>query len=343
MRRFQHGGDVYGNPGAIDFSASLNPAGMPPSARQALVDHVDAFEHYPDPLCRELTAAIARFEGVAESWVVPTAGATDAFARLCAALHPREALVCAPGYSGYEQALEQCGCAVRRHFLRAEEGFLVTERLADSLDHALDLVFIANPNNPTGRCVAPSVLRACLELAQGLGIVVVLDECFIDLSEGQRSNGLLEEFDNLVIVKALTKTFALAGLRVGYALSADQELVQRLGQAGQPWAVSVPAQLAGVASLTDKTYLPRSLELIRRERERLIAALTSHGLSVVPSDTNYLLFQGPVGLAERLLDQGVLIRSCDNFDGLGELWYRIAVRTERENAQLIAALEEVLA
>jgi threonine-phosphate decarboxylase len=342
MRRFEHGGDIYRYPGAVDFSASLNPLGMPPAARQALVSQVDAFERYPDPACAELVAAIACFEGVREAWVVPTAGATDAFARICTALRPQRALVCAPGYSGYEQALKQVDCAVQVHRLRADEGFQLTEAFAEDLHPGIDLAFIANPNNPTGRCVPRSVLRGILARAQQTGTIVVLDECFVDLSDGEQSNALLDEFRDLVIVKALTKTYALAGLRVGYALSANEALVARLWEAGQPWVVSVPAQLAGVASLRDTAYLQQSLRLIRQERARLRGALEAQGLTVLPSDTNYLLFRGPHGLADALLGRGILIRSCDNFEGLDGRWYRIAVRTAYENGQLIAALGEVL-
>ncbi|MEE0027150.1 MAG: hypothetical protein U0J70_06155, partial [Atopobiaceae bacterium] len=129
MERFEHGGNVYAHPECVDFSANLNPLGMPASAREALREGVDAFAAYPDPACTELVARIAAFERVPRDWVVPCAGASDAFARICQALRPRRALLCAPCYSGYEQALEQVGSRVTYHDLSAHDDFAVTHDL----------------------------------------------------------------------------------------------------------------------------------------------------------------------------------------------------------------------
>lgn len=341
--RFEHGGNVYAHPGCLDFSASLNPLGLPQAVREVLSANVDAFAQYPDPACTELTRALAEFERVPESWVVPCAGATDAFARLCAVTRPRAALVCAPCYAGYEQALAQTDAEVVAHRLDAQDGFEVGTDLVRSIHKGIDLVFIANPNNPTGRCVRPEVLVACLERAQACGTTVVLDECFIDLTQRPGSNELLGSYPHLVLVKAFTKSFALAGLRLGYALCSDKAMVEHLHEAGQPWAVSVPAQLAGVACLADKTYLVRARDLVARERDRLVRALRSCGMRVVDAEANYLMFRGPEGLADKLLDAGVLVRSCANFPGLDDTWYRIAVRTPAENDALLWALENTLA
>ncbi|MBQ9005800.1 MAG: aminotransferase class I/II-fold pyridoxal phosphate-dependent enzyme [Atopobiaceae bacterium] len=338
MRRFEHGGDIYTHPGVLDFSANINPMGMPDAAKRALVEGLDGFERYPDPASQKLTEAIAHFEHLKQEEVLACAGATDAFARVCLAAKPKRALACAPCYSGYEQACEQAGADLTWHELRHADGFRVTERFAECIDKDVDLVFIANPNNPTGLRVSEGIIRSCLMRAREAGAVVVLDECFVDLAGGGGSNALLHEFENLVIVKALTKTYALAGLRVGYALSSNKELLSAMRAAGQPWAVSVPAQLAGVASLQDEGYLAKSQELVARERERLSAALLGLGLHVLPSDASYLLFEGPEGLYERLLRRRILIRPCDNFRGLGNRWYRVAVRSFEEDEQLIGAL-----
>lgn len=342
MERFEHGGDVYGHPGVADFSASLNPLGMPAAAREALLASVDACELYPDPHAHELVRALATFEQVDEKWVVPCAGATDAIARLCHVVRPRRALVFAPCYGGYEQALAQLGVEARVTLLREQDGFALGEDAALAIERGIDLVFLANPNNPTGQCLGRAALEACLARATEAGAVVALDECFVDLSDGTGSNDLLASHSNLVIVKAFTKSFCLAGLRLGYALCADATMVEALWWAGQQWAVSVPAQVAGVACAGEREYLARGQELVRGERARLVRALENLGLRVVPSDANYLLFHGPEGLGQTLLARGVMVRECDNFVGLGPGWYRVAVRTPEENALLLAALGEVL-
>ena len=336
-RRFEHGGNVYAHPGCVDFSANLNPLGIPAGVKDVLRQNVDAVARYPDPACTQLVEALATFEHVPPAWVLPCAGATDAFARIALVVRPQTVEVCAPCYAGYEQALWQTGARIERRTLRAENDFAFEGLAADA-----DLAFVANPNNPTGRCVERDVLLHCLDRARERGAIVVLDECFIDLTQRKGSNDLLDEYHNLVLVKAFTKTFALAGLRLGYVLCANDCLLGRLREVGQPWAVSVPAQLAGVACVANKTYLDRSRRLIARERVRLADELVRMGLRVVPSETNYLLFRGPRGLFDACLERGVLIRSCDNYFGLDEQWYRVAVRTPSENDLLIETLTEVL-
>ena len=341
MDRFEHGGDTLAYPGVLDFSANLNPLGMPECVRQTLRKNVDAFAAYPDPRCRVLTSAIASYEGVAESMVLATAGATDAITRLCQALRPRRALLIAPCYSGYEQALEQVGCDIAWSHLSREDGFELPTRLDDAITEDIDLVFLANPNNPTGRMVERGQLLRCLEQARKSHAVVALDECFVDLTDHRGSSDLIAGNSHLVLVKAQTKTFALAGLRVGYALCSDARLLRRMADAGQPWAVSVPAQLAGAACAETGDYLERSRQLIAGERNRLLRALFDAGLHPLSGEANFLLFEGPLGLREKLLERGVCVRSCDNYEGLDGHWYRIAVRTPHENDQLISALQEV--
>ena len=342
MERFEHGGDIYAHPGVLDFSASINPLGMPQGAVEALRASIETFAAYPDPHSRDLRSALATFEHVPEEWALPCAGATDAITRLCQVVRPSNALVCDPCYAGYEEALKQVGAKLVHHRLRREQGFLVDEDVADVLGDGVQLVFLANPNNPTGLCLDRSVLVSCLERAREVGAIVALDECFIDLTEQMGSSDLLAQYPHLVIVKALTKTYALAGLRIGYALCADRPLLERMRQAGQSWAVSAPAQVAGVACLHDADYLRKSLQLLSAERTSLRQGLLALGLDVMPGEANYLLFEGPVGLRETLLAHGVLVRSCENFVGLGPYWYRVAVRTSHENQQLLAALKEAL-
>ncbi len=321
MGRFEHGGDVYAHPGVLDFSASVSPLGMPASARGALVRQVDSFERYPDPYCRDLRTAIARHEGVPESFVVCTAGA--------------------PCYSGYEQALLASGARVAEVALLEEEGFRVTSRFADAIRPGVGLAFVANPNNPTGIAVSRDQMLRLLARARQAGCLLVVDECFADLAGVASAVELAQAWPNLLVMKAFTKTYAMAGLRLGYGMCSDQGLVGALERAGQPWAVSVPAQVAGVAALSDGDYLPRLQAYVARERARLAAGLAGMGMRVVPGQANYLLFKSPRDLYAPLLRRGILIRRCQNFSGLGERWYRVAVRTQQENDALLRALGEV--
>ena len=342
MERFQHGGDTYGMEGVVDFSASLNPLGMPVQAIRALKVAAASFENYPDPLCRDLVAALANHEQVPAGRIVATAGASDAFARIALAVAPRKVLVCSPCYSGYEQALQATRARIVHHSLVASENFDVTERILDYIDSEIDLVVLCSPNNPTGRVIPHDVLNTVVGKARDCRASVIVDECFIDFADAPSCTPLLDEFPNLVIVKALTKSHAMAGFRLGYCLCADPELLEAVRASGAPWAVSSPAQVAGIAALDVAGYLELTREYVATERARLEEGLSACGMHVVPSHANFILFQSPVPLYGAMLERGFAIRRCGNFRGLDGSWYRIAVRTTVQNKGFLAALGEVL-
>lgn len=346
MERFEHGGDLYAA-GAmdslVDFSASLNPFGMPEGVRRALVENVGSFELYPDPHCRALTGALAAHEGVDPDEVLVCAGATDAITRICQVARPARALVCDPCYSGYAQALEQAGATLVHHELREGDGFALTDAMLDAVTPDIDVVFLANPNNPTSLTADVTLIGRVAGAAGEHGALVVVDECFLAFTDGASAASLLKWFPNLVIVSAFTKSHALAGLRVGWMLCSDVEFVARCAAAGQPWAVSVPAQVAGLAVLeAGEGYLDETRAYVEQERAFLADGLATLGMGVVAGEANYLLFRGPEGLYDPLFERGVVIRRCDNFAGLGAGWFRVAVRTHGENERLLAACKEVL-
>ena len=173
----------------------------------------------------------------------------------------------------------------------------------------------------------------------------MLDECFADFLEEPERHTMkpfLARFPNLVILKAFTKLYAMAGVRLGYALCADGQLVEKMRDAGQPWAVSSLAQAAGEAALDETAYVGKVRRMVQRERPWMTRQLTQLGLRVVPGEANYLLFRCPVPLVQPLRERGILLRSCSNYHGLDETWYRTAVRTHEENIRLIQALSEVV-
>ena len=152
----------------------------------------------------------------------------------------------------------------------------------------------------------------------------------------------LPEYQNLLILKAFTKLYAMPGVRLGYALCASEMLLDQMRMAGQPWGVSFPAQMAGIAALGESAYVQEVRGLIAGERPKLEAELKSLGLHVIPGEANYLLFRSDVPLLEPLRRKGILLRSCADYRGLDERWYRTAVRNAADNRRLIAAIREVL-
>ena len=352
MPQYAHGGDVltasarYGGP-VLDCSANLNPLGLPPAVGEAAAEAAKTAAPYPDPLCRALRAAIAAHDGVEPEQVLCGGGAADLIFRLVYALRPRRALLTAPAFSEYEAALEQAGCAVSRFLLRREDRFDLDDGFLDAVEPGVELVFLCTPNNPTGRLISRDLLLRIAEKCRGLGAVLAVDECFLPLSDGA-GPGLapwLEEYPNLLLLRAFTKSWAMAGLRLGYALCADTALLEKLSAAGPPWSVSAPALAAGLAALTQCPDWPeRARKLLAAERPALSAGLSALGLEVVPGQANYLLFRaaGISDLKDRALDRGVLIRACGNYHGLGPDWYRVCVGPAEQNRRLLAALKEAL-
>ena len=343
MSQFEHGGDVYGNQHVqLDFSVNTNPLGLPGAIKQALSARADEFVRYPDPHCRALCAAIAQAEGVPPEWVLCGNGAADLIFRLGLAVKPRRALVCAPTFSEYERSLAQTGCEITRHKLAESDGFALTERILADIEPGVDMIFLCQPNNPTGRLISADLLAEILRRAQGIGAVAVVDECFLDFTGGLSCKSLLPVMDRLIVLKAFTKIYAMAGLRLGYLLCANADLRGRIVEAGACWSVSVPAQIAGEAALTLADWKADARRLIEAERAYLAGAMQELGVAVYPSDANFLLCKSDSPLYDTLLAKGILIRACGNFKGLDERFFRVAVRTHDDNVCLIEAIKEVI-
>ncbi len=344
-----HGGDVYSarqkmKQEPLDFSANINPMGMPPGAVRAAADALQQCTQYPDPLCRELRAALAAYEGIPAEQIVCGNGAADLIFRIVAATHPRRALLLEPTFAEYEQALRAMDCSIAYFPLQESEGFVLPEAFLQQLTPEINLLFLCNPNNPTGRTVSPALLQEIWKRCEEAGILLVVDECFNEFLEHPEQNtlkGVLKTGANSVILKAFTKSFAMPGLRLGYGLCGNGDLAERIFSCGQPWGVSIPAQAAGVAALQEQGYLERMRRLIQTERRWLSENLARLGLCVFPSEANYILFrtETEIPLRERMEQHSVLIRACGNYRGLDDRYYRIAVRGHGENERLIAALK----
>ena len=351
MQPLTHGGDWAGyraefGRDPLDFSANVSPLGLPEGVAKAITASLATADRYPDPLCRALRAKLAVAENVPAESILCGNGAADLIFRLVLAAKPRTALVTAPTFAEYATALETVGCTVERHFLREENDFAVTEDILNAVHPGIEMVFLCQPNNPTGQLAQPALVEALLHKCEAVGARLVVDECFLDfLPEGDTLSAkrLLQTSKHLVILKAFTKLYGMAGVRLGYCLCTDEALLARMQAAGQPWAVSSLAQAAGLAALDETAYVAQVRALIAQQRPRLTAGLRALGLRVLDGRANYLLFQGPETLGDALRQRGVVLRSCSNYPGLDGSWYRTAVRTGPENDELLKTLAEVLA
>ena len=337
-----HGGDVYGAAVTLDFSSNVNPLGPPECVRLAIQDAALLVRQYPDPYCRRLTAAIAAYEKLPEAYILCGNGAAELIYAFCEALRPKKAMELAPTFLEYSAAASHFGGRIVRVSL-APPDFSPDERLLDALrTEKPDVLFLCSPNNPTGRTLGRTLLEKLLQTAGEQGTHVFLDECFLDFTDAKSAKDLLSRYENLLILKAFTKNYALAGVRVGYCLSANQNLLSEMAACTQPWNVSIFAQAAGAAALTEPDWAAKAKAVIAPERVRLTRALQSFGFTVCPSEANYLLFSAPAGLDQALLRETLAIRSCENYPGLGPGWYRIAVRLAEENEALLDALRRVM-
>ena len=339
----RHGGDIYDGGIALDFSANVSPLGTPRSVTDAIERALPELYRYPDPYCRTLVQTISEYEGVPKNFVLCGNGASELIYAYCEAVRPKRAMELAPTFSEYSLALRRTGCEVVRFALKQEENFdLRKDFLSFLAREKIDALFLCNPNNPTGRLIADDLLEEILRICREKNIALFVDECFLSLSDGGVDlTPSLSDFPQLFILKAVTKSFGMAGLRLGYGLSADETLLRKMSAAVPPWNVSTLAQAAGVAALGDAEFLEKNRTIIRAERPWLEEKLRKFGFWVCPSQVNYILFRGDVGLTEQLRARSVAIRDCANFEGLTSGWYRVAVRQYGENEQLIAAIRSV--
>ncbi|MCD7980836.1 MAG: aminotransferase class I/II-fold pyridoxal phosphate-dependent enzyme [Clostridiales bacterium] len=358
---YQHGGDLYTNKNVIDFSANINFLGMPESSRRAAQEAVRDAIHYPDSRCGEFREAVAGMEGVPADTIFCGNGAADVIFSLVRAVNPQRGLLPVPSFYEYRKALCAAGCEVITYPLREENEFCLREDILERITPDIRILILCNPNNPTGILTERKLLERIFRRCETTGTLLVTDECFLDLTaEPERFSmmPLTADSDRLFILKAFTKTFAMPGLRIGYGVCRDRSLLRRMEEVSPPWRVSVPAQAAGIAAAHlarcgkeqppeasvcgEMDYLGASRQAIRENREELSAGLRKLGYTVWDSAANFVFFRGEPGLAELLCEQGILIRDCGNFEGLGDGYYRAAVRSKYENEMLLRAMGNLL-
>lgn len=338
-----HGGDIYRNQIRLDFSVNTNPLGMPDPVKEALHQAVEEAENYPDIRAQALSAAVAEQLQVRKEQLVFGNGASELFHAVLHAIKPSKILIPAPSFLGYEEAAKAIDCEVIFYEMKKEENFCLTDRILDVLDENISLVFLANPNNPVGNLVEPELIFQIAEKCRQCDITLVLDECFMELTGKEQTYSFLkrlDEFPNVVVIRAFTKLYAIPGVRLGY-LVCEQNLAEKIRLQLPEWNLSVFAQRAGVAAIKEQEYIARAVVCIQTQRQFLLEELQAAGCSVFDSDADYLLFYSEMPLYELFLQRGILIRDCSNFRGLQRGYYRIAVKSEEQNRMFAEVLREI--
>lgn len=358
-----HGGDIYRNKVNMDFSVNINPLGIPKEVEAALHRAAKRCSQYPDPEAVKLKEAVADGLSVPKERLLFGNGASELFMAAAHTLRPAKILIPAPSFYGYEYAAKASGGEIVYFPLREEDGFALKEDFLDALSEDIDLLFLANPNNPTGRLIRRELLEKILQSCRDKNITVVLDECFIEFCPGGNCEGeasqsapsqsalsqsdpsalsLTGKYDNLLVARAFTKIFAIPGVRLGYLVSGNAALLKKIESHLPEWNLSVFAEEAGVACARQQAYAVKTAEYVRREKQFLIKSLKELGLRVFPGEANFILIYSDKPLCERLLQKGILIRDCENFRGLSKGYYRIAVRSREDHEKLRKAIGECI-
>ena len=341
-----HGGDIYNNQIKLDFSVNLNPKGCPRELSDAVANAVSRIGEYPDTWQNEARAQLANYNGLEPANVICGNGASELFMAIVRMIQPKCGLVLAPSFYGYEYALNAAkGCVIRWHSLNEDEDFSLNSVILEELTGDVDVFFLCNSNNPTGRIVDSELLTQIIRKCEEQDIWLVLDECFVELSKTAVSMAQkVNEYRKLIVVKAFTKLLAIPGIRVGYALS-DKENIGLIRKNLPEWNLSVFAEeavITGSKLLMDSSFISDTHEIISKEKAYLENELKRLGIKVFTSEGSFLLVKAEKDIYTALLEKGILIRDCSNFVGLSKGFYRIAIKNNEENKAFIESLGEVL-
>lgn len=350
MKNITHGGDIYTkyNTDAeriIDFSANINPLGMLGSVKEAIISNIDNYVAYPDPQCRELREALSNYHGINKDYILCSNGAAEIIYKIVLALNPKKAMVLAPTFSEYQSALNMVNSEISYYEINQKNGFKIENDILDHIKPNLDIAFICNPNNPTGIPMTREKMIQILDKCKKNNTLLVVDECFTDFLIDEEEYSILdmiESYDNLIILKAFTKIFAMAGIRLGYMICSNNIINNKIDNALQPWSVSTVAIKAGTAALKEKEYVLETKRYVKENRDYLIDELKKVGFTVFESKANYIFFKSNSDyLDKKLVQYGILIRSCKNYRGLSKNYYRIAVKNKEDNQYLIKCLNSI--
>ena len=356
---YQHGGDIYTNCVKMDYSANINPLGLPERVKEAINQAVENCSCYPDSRCGKLRKELGILHNFPEGNIICGNGAADLIFLIAQVIKPKKALLIAPSFLEYEQALKAVSTQIQWYDLKENDGFqLKRKELTEWIKthgQEIEMLFLCNPNNPTGYALKKEELKELLDFCKENKIFCVIDECFnefLERPEDYSVLGFIKDggYDHVFVLKAFTKIYAMAGLRLGYGICKDNEVLEAIEAIRQPWSVSSLAQAAGEAALKEWEYVKKTRELIAKEREYLKKNLTDLGLFVFDSKANYLFFKDcrkkalkqEKLLYNELLKKEVLIRSCSNYRGLDDSYYRICVKQRMENDAFLAELKSIL-
>ncbi|MBE6054820.1 MAG: threonine-phosphate decarboxylase [Clostridium sartagoforme] len=332
----------------IDFSANINPLGLNNKVKEVIINALEEVERYPDITYFNLKSSISAFEGIEIDKLTLGNGAAEVIFNLLRAIKPKKVLLPAPTFGEYEEAALSVCSEIQYYYLKEERNWRIDEEINNYISDDIDMVFICNPNNPTGTITKKETIVKIVEKAKITNTIVVIDESFLDFLreiENYSAIKLLEKYNNVFIIKSMTKLFAMPGIRIGYGICNNKAILSKIEEVSVPWNINILAEKAAIFSLGEKEYINKTREYIEKEKDYLYEELAKfEDIKVFEPSVNFLMFKlnKEMDLKFELMKENIIIRSCGNYEGLDNNYYRIAVRRREENEKLIKTLKKVI-
>lgn len=357
-----HGSDlekiekVYGikKEDIISFSANVNPLGVSFRLKETLTEHLDAITSYPDREYTSLRRCIADYVNTDPDNIVVGNGSTELISLFIQIAHPKKALIVGPTYSEYEREVS-LGGGRSHYFSLTESGEFELDipALTEELSHDVDLLILCNPNNPTSSIIKRTQMREILDYCKRKSITVLVDETYVEFAEDSESVTavpLTEYYNNIIILRGISKFFAAPGLRLGYAICGNRDLLKEINQKKNPWTINSLAAIAGEIMFTDEDYIQKTRALISGERKRVCDILrTNKNYKVFEAHANFVLVKilkddlTSEDIFDTAIRKGLMIRDCSTFPFLNNKYFRLCFMNPEDNDALLKVLEEIAA
>lgn len=356
MSKVVHGGNLdelsrtykLNKENLIDFSANINPLGVNIKVKEAIINALNEIERYPDITYYNLKLAISEFEKVNYNNLILGNGAAEVIFNLVRSIKPKKVLIPAPTFGEYEEAVLSINSSIEYYYLKEDNNWIIDEDIINHINEDIDMVFICNPNNPTGILTDKEVIINIAKKALSTNTILAIDESFLDfIRDGENYSviNLLKEYNNIFIIKSMTKLFAIPGIRIGYGMCENKEIIKNMELVSVPWNINILAEKATLEAIKDKEYINRTISYIQKEKNYLYKELNKfNDIKVFNPSVNFIMFKiiNNIDLKLELMKENIIIRSCNNYIGLDDSYYRVAVRTREENDNLIMALKKVI-
>lgn len=335
------------------FGSNVNPLGMSPVMKQALQEHIDILSEYPDREYKALKEAIHAYTGASASHILPGSGTTELIVTFITTIKPKKTIVVEPTYSEYKRDLKTIKSEIVDYILTEDNEFrLDVKELCDQINESVDMLILCNPNNPTSTCITVEEIQTLAQKCKDCSAFLLIDETYVEFVRDVASISaipLIERYNNLIVLRGVSKFFASPGLRLGYACTSNEKLIRYIRKHNQPWSISSIAAYAGTVMFTDTEYQQKTRDLIFQENSLICSALrTRKTLKVFPPAANFVLLKlkkediTSADVFDHCIRKGLMIRDCSNFLGLGSEYIRFCFLKPEDDDLLINALMEIL-